>query len=103
MKRRSQHEQGGTIMGKRSNFPRRERDDYSTPWSAVAPLLPLLEPDTRFVEPCAGDASSIRIDNRSWSPGAWVADRRRTRRRHRGRVADLVERKGAGDDPGYCE
>ena len=41
-------------MGKRTNFPRRERDDYPTPWPAVVPLLRLLEPGTKFVEPCAG-------------------------------------------------
>jgi hypothetical protein len=49
-----------TPMGKRSNFPRRERDDYPTPWPAVAPLLTLLEPGTRFVEPCAGGGELIR-------------------------------------------
>ena len=28
-------------MGKRSNFPRRERDFYPTPRAAVLPLIPL--------------------------------------------------------------
>jgi hypothetical protein len=46
-------------LGKRTNFPRRERDDYPTPWKAVAPLLRLLEPGTRFVEPCAGDGELV--------------------------------------------
>ena len=41
-------------MGKRSNFPRRERDDYPTPWPAVVPLLKRLKPGTKFVEPCCG-------------------------------------------------
>lgn len=43
-------------MGKRSNFPRRKNDLYST-WDprAVAALLPHLGPNTRFYEPCAGD------------------------------------------------
>jgi hypothetical protein len=41
-------------MGKRTNFPRRERDDYPTPWPAVVPLLPRLKPGTKFVEPCCG-------------------------------------------------
>jgi hypothetical protein len=41
-------------VGKRSNFPRRERDDYPTPWPAVVPLLKHLKPGTRFVEPCCG-------------------------------------------------
>jgi hypothetical protein len=46
-------------MGKRSNFPRRERDDYPTPWPAVVPLLKLLGPGVKFVEPCAGDGELI--------------------------------------------
>jgi len=41
-------------MGKRSNHPRRERDDYATPWRAVAPVLRFLAPGTRFIEPCSG-------------------------------------------------
>jgi hypothetical protein len=46
-------------MGKRSEFPRRERDYYPTPAAAVAPLLPHLKPRTRFVEPCAGGGHLI--------------------------------------------
>lgn len=43
-------------MGKRSDgFKRVARDLYPTPKAAVEPLLPHLEPRTRFVEPCAGD------------------------------------------------
>ncbi len=41
-------------MGKRTNFPRRERDDYPTPWPTVVPLLPHLKPGAKFIEPCCG-------------------------------------------------
>ena len=34
-------------MGKRSSFPRRERDKYPTPLSAVLPLLECLPPHTK--------------------------------------------------------
>ena len=47
-------------MGKRSEFPRRERDTYDTPYSAVIPLLPHLKPNTRFAELCAGKGDLIR-------------------------------------------
>lgn len=45
-------------MGKRSTFERRKNDLYIT-WDprAVAALLPHLAPETRFVEPCAGDGT----------------------------------------------
>ena len=41
-------------MGKRSQFPRRAADVYETPGAAVKPLLSHLEPETPFIEPCAG-------------------------------------------------
>jgi hypothetical protein len=41
-------------MGKRSDFPRIERDAYDTPAEAVMPLLDHLKPRTRFIDPCAG-------------------------------------------------
>lgn len=47
-------------MGKRSTFPRRERDFYPTPEAAVLPLLPHLEYGTLFWEPCAGDLALVR-------------------------------------------
>lgn len=47
-------------MGKRSDFERIPRDFYPTPYEAVVPLLPHLEPRTRFCEPCAGDGRLIR-------------------------------------------
>lgn len=47
-------------MGKRSDFKRIERDFYPTPEAAVLPLLPHLEEETRFDEPCAGDGQLVR-------------------------------------------
>jgi hypothetical protein len=48
-------------MGKRSpgQFERKPRDLYPTPYAAVPPLLPHLQPRTRFIEPCAGDGRLI--------------------------------------------
>ncbi len=46
-------------MGKRSDFERVPRDFYPSPIEAVRPLLPHLEAETRFVEPCAGDGRLI--------------------------------------------
>ncbi len=48
-------------MGKRSDFPRVERDFYPTPAEAVRPLLAHLSPGTRFIEPCAGDGALISV------------------------------------------
>lgn len=47
-------------MGRRSSFPRIEKDRYPTPPEAVEPLLPHLRPKTRFIEPCAGDGRLVR-------------------------------------------
>lgn len=47
-------------MGKRSEFERVDKDFYPTPMKAVEPLLPHLDPATRFIEPCAGDGRLIR-------------------------------------------
>lgn len=46
-------------MGKRSDFPRRERDYYPTPIEAVHPLIPHLPISTTFIEPCAGDGALV--------------------------------------------
>ena len=46
-------------MGKRLNFERVERDFYPTPYAAVLPLLPHLEPQTWFHEPCVGDGDLV--------------------------------------------
>ena len=49
------------ILGKRSDFKRRKNDLYTT-WDprAVTPLLPYLNPKTRYCEPCAGDGALIK-------------------------------------------
>jgi hypothetical protein len=41
--------------GKRSNYRRHERDNYPTPLSAIAPLLPHLNPRAKFFDPAAGE------------------------------------------------
>jgi len=46
-------------MGKRSDFKRVPRDFYSTPMSAVRPLLAHLPDASTFVEPCAGDGALV--------------------------------------------
>lgn len=42
-------------MGKRSNFPKRDRMWYPTPPEAVAPLVPYIPAGSTLWEPCAGD------------------------------------------------
>lgn len=46
-------------MAKRSNFERMPRDLYDTPAEAVTALLPHLMPETRFIEPCAGNKALV--------------------------------------------
>ena len=46
-------------MGKRSDFDRVPRDFYPTPEAAVLPLLPHLDDNTFFVEPCAGNGALV--------------------------------------------
>ena len=43
-------------MGKRTSgkFARTPQDAYATPLAGVEPLLPYLDPATRFIEPCVG-------------------------------------------------
>lgn len=50
-------------MGKRSDFPRRPMDAYSTPGKAVLPLLPFLQRDgiVTFDEPCSGNGDLVDI------------------------------------------
>jgi len=47
-------------MGKRSDFPRIDRDFYPTPYEAVIPLLSHLKIPTGFDEPCYGDGDLAR-------------------------------------------
>ena len=47
-------------MGKRSHFPRRDRDAYPTPVTAVAPLIPHLRGIRTFAEPCCDTGDLVR-------------------------------------------
>jgi len=47
------------MMGKRSDFERKPRDYYQTPFEAVKPLLEHLPEDFTFAEPCAGNGALI--------------------------------------------
>jgi hypothetical protein len=49
-------------MGKRPDFPRRARDEFSTPVAAAVPLIPWLKHHgvRRFAEPCAFDGALVR-------------------------------------------
>ena len=40
-------------------YKRHERDFYPTPYEVVLPLLPHLQDNTEFIEPCAGDGILI--------------------------------------------
>jgi len=46
-------------MGKRSDFQRKPRDFYPTPFEAVLPLRPHLPRHSLFIEPCAGDGRLV--------------------------------------------
>jgi hypothetical protein len=46
-------------MGKRSSFPRRDRDFYPTPLAAVLPLIPWLTGIRTFAEPYAGNGDLV--------------------------------------------
>ena len=47
-------------MGKRSDFERKPRDFYPTPFAAVEPLIKHLPAQFKFSEPCAGDGQLCR-------------------------------------------
>lgn len=47
-------------MGKRSDFERKPRDFYPTPFAAVEPLIRHLPQGFTFAEPCAGDGQLCR-------------------------------------------
>ncbi len=61
-------------MGKRSNFERRERDFYPTPYKAVLPLLPHLQERTLFAEPCAGDNQLTEHLKKHGHNPYWLSD-----------------------------
>jgi len=46
-------------LGKRSDFERKPRDFYPTPYEAVKPLIEHLPKHFTFAEPCAGDGALI--------------------------------------------
>ncbi len=62
-------------MGKRSGFPRIERDNYQT-WDprALPPLLPHLKERTRFIEPCCGDLHLVRQLEAAGHVCRWSSD-----------------------------
>ena len=68
-------------MAKRSDFPRRDRDFYPTPESAVIPLIPHLSPKLTYWEPCAGEGHLITALAKHWdgvcvdASDRWAEDR----------------------------
>lgn len=61
-------------MGKRSDFERKPRDFYPTPKSAVEPLLPHINKNCSFIEPCAGDGSLVNILHNLGHRCVWAGD-----------------------------
>jgi hypothetical protein len=47
-------------VGKRSDFPRHPRDDYSTPAEAFHPLIRFLDKARPIIEPCPGAGKLVR-------------------------------------------
>lgn len=61
-------------MSKRTpGLPQRPRGFWPTPPEAVAPLIPYLPSEARYIEPCAGDGSLIHALKCLWPNG--VLDR----------------------------
>ena len=61
-------------MGKRSNFERKPRDFYPTPFEAVEPLIEHLPRNFTFCEPCAGNGALV--SHLEWHGGTcmWASD-----------------------------
>ena len=61
-------------MGKRSNFERKPRDFYPTPFEAVEPLIEHLPKGFTFAEPCAGNG--VLVGHLEWHGGTcmWASD-----------------------------
>ena len=61
-------------MGKRSNFERKPRDYYPTPFEAVEPLIEHLPRNFTFCEPCAGNGALV--SHLEWHGGIcmWASD-----------------------------
>jgi hypothetical protein len=61
-------------MGKRSEFPKLDKDKYKTPREAVFPLLAQLPAGTLFAEPCAGDGILIDHLKAAGHSCIWASD-----------------------------
>ena len=61
-------------MGKRSDFERKPRDFYPTPFEAVEPLIEHLPKHFTFAEPCAGNG--VLVDHLELNGGIcmWASD-----------------------------
>ena len=62
------------MMGKRSDFERKPRDFYPTPYEAVEPLIKHLPKYFTFAEPCAGDGALIGHLERHQGLCTWASD-----------------------------
>ena len=61
-------------MGKRSDFERKPRDFYPTPFAAVEPLIDHLPKGFTFAEPCAGDGQLCRHLEHFGGDCMWASD-----------------------------
>ena len=61
-------------MGKRSDFERKPRDFYPTPFVAVEPLIEHLPQGFAFAEPCAGDGQLCRHLEYFGGTCMWASD-----------------------------
>ena len=61
-------------MGKRSDFERKPRDFYPTPFAAVKPLIKHLPFKFKFAEPCAGDGQLCRHLEHFGGECMWASD-----------------------------
>ena len=61
-------------MGKRSDFERKPRDFYPTPFAAVEPLIKHLPAQFKFSEPCAGDGQLCRHLEYFGGECMWASD-----------------------------
>jgi len=89
-------------MGKRSNFERKDRDYYDTPYEAVIPLHYHLPSAFTFIEPCAGNSELthhlitlggdclVEYDIQPQNNGVLSLDARRMERRHVGQDTDFI-------------
>jgi hypothetical protein len=62
------------IVGKRSEFPKIQKDKYHTPREAVFPLLSQLPAGTVFAEPCAGNGILIDHLKAAGHSCVWAGD-----------------------------